>query len=124
VQFTQNLNPARSPEPVNGERLPLSHNNGNTKAKQQNLERGLPLRLPAAGVLPQKSDEEEVAELEGPRLAAARTELEATKTELKDVQKEFKELEPRLSFAPKLPTSVLLSITVSSERELASALLA
>jgi len=68
--------------------------------------------------------EEEVAELEGPRLAAARTELEATKTELKDVQKEFKALEPRLSFAPKLPTSVLLSITVSSERELASALLA
>jgi hypothetical protein len=37
--------------------------------------------------------------------------------------KELKKLEPRLSFSPKLPTSVLLSNIVSSERKLASALL-
>ena len=53
--------------------------------------------------------EEEVIELEA-RLAVVRTELATTKTELCSVQKEFKELEPRLSFNPKLPTSVLLSI--------------
>jgi len=44
------------------------------------------------------------------RLAVARTELETTKTELSHAEHEFKALEPRLSFSPKLPTSVLLSI--------------
>jgi len=44
------------------------------------------------------------------RLAVARTELDTAKTELSDAQHEFKELESRLSFSPKLPTSVLLSI--------------
>jgi len=76
--------------------------------------------------LPQKSDAERGGgrRARGAEACRGQDKLEATKTELKDVQKEFKELEPRLSFAPKLPTSVLLSITVSSERELASALLA
>jgi len=39
-----------------------------------------------------------------------KTELESTKTELSHAEHEFKALEPRLSFSPKLPTSVLLSI--------------
>jgi hypothetical protein len=47
---------------------------------------------------------------DGKRAGVARTELEASKTELGSVQRELKDLEPRLSFSPKLPTSVLLSI--------------
>ena len=53
--------------------------------------------------------EREVAEHEA-RLAAARTELEAARAELGITQSELTKLEPRLSFSPKLPTSVLLSI--------------
>ena len=53
--------------------------------------------------------EHEIAEHEA-RFAVARTELETTRTELHDAQHEFKALEPRLSYSPKLPTSVLLSI--------------
>ena len=56
-----------------------------------------------------------VAEHEG-RLAAARTELEATRAEVCSTQSELKALEPRLSFSPKLPTSVLLSI-LSARKE-------
>jgi len=56
--------------------------------------------------------EREVAELE-----AARTVLEESSA-LKELRSSS-----RLSFSPKLPTSVLLSNIVSSERKLASALL-
>ena len=56
--------------------------------------------------------EREVAEHDGARLATARSELEAAKTEVGITQRELKKLEPRLSFSPKLPTSVLLSILV------------
>jgi hypothetical protein len=51
--------------------------------------------------------EREIAELEG-RLAAARTELEAAQIVVRSAQRELKKLEPRLSFNPKLPTSVVL----------------
>jgi len=44
------------------------------------------------------------------RLAVARAELEAARIEVGTTQGELKKLEPRLSFSPKLPTSVLLSI--------------
>jgi hypothetical protein len=40
----------------------------------------------------------------------ARTELEAARAEVCSAQSELKKLEARLSFSPKLPTSVLLSI--------------
>jgi len=43
-------------------------------------------------------------------LVAAREELAVAKTEAWSAQSELKKLEPRLSFPPKLPTSVLLSI--------------
>ena len=68
--------------------------------------------------------EREVAEHDGARLAAARAELESARAEVGITQSELKKLEPRLSFSPKLPTSLLLSILVSSERKLASVLLA
>jgi len=48
--------------------------------------------------------------------ACAATELEAAQSEVSSAQRELKKLEPRLSFSPKLPTSVLLS-WVSSERQ-------
>ena len=63
------------------------------------------------------------------RLAAARTELEAAETEVKtaeteltDAQHKFKELEPRLSFSPKLPTRCCCQSWVGSEGKLGSAL--
>ena len=63
--------------------------------------------------------EAEIAELEA-RLASARTELEAAQTEVYSAQSELKKLEPRLSFSPKLPTSVLLSIVGQLGKVLAS----
>jgi chaperonin GroEL (HSP60 family) len=70
------------------------------------------------------TEKEQESELEEARLAVAKKELEAARTEVCSTQSELKKLEPRLSFSPKLPTSLLLSILVSSERKLASALLA
>jgi hypothetical protein len=57
------------------------------------------------------------------RLAVARAELEAARTEVCSAQRELKKLEPRLSFNPQAPDSVLLSTWISSERKLADVLL-
>jgi len=53
--------------------------------------------------------EEEIAQLEAQLTAAKQTLTEAQHRQTK-TQLELKDLEPRLSFSPKLPTSVLLSI--------------
>ena len=76
-----------------------------------------------AGLPPQlRVTEEQRSHQSEVRLAAAGTELEAAQTEVCSAQRELKKLEPRLSFSPKLPTSVLLTSWVSSERQPASAL--
>jgi len=55
------------------------------------------------------SAEEDVAALEA-ELDAARQRIPVLKCEQSEAQRELKELEPRLFFAPKLPSCVLLSI--------------
>jgi len=71
------------------------------------LECGLPHGPNAAGARTQRRSGERarVAKHEV-RAAAARAELETAKTALGSVQSKHKDLEPRLSFSPKLPTSV------------------
>jgi hypothetical protein len=58
------------------------------------------------------------------RLKARKQVLTEAKRRQSNTQRELKDFKPRLKFLPKLPTSssVLLSILVSSERKLGSAL--